>query len=386
MPTSPQRPVEAIARRQPLFQDNNYNNSGQRSATETEKRLSTMTMTEEEQNIHTVTVTKDRHRSGGSVRFNEKVEVIVHDPAMTTGISPPRRNASASSSLSAASAISSLSSSSAASASPSPTWLSPSDYECIQDCVFMTIDAIEMIKEDGGDDVSKYHSSFCSRGLEQYCTQNNGSMKESVLARRHNAIDAVLHEQDQQRRMTMKQSSLSSWEFVPALSSQDLLYNANSIREVYERYGSITSNTNEAIRMGIQDAVEAFSIHNDQQQQKHQQQRKQNQRQEKRQRQQQDQQQHRLRKRQRRQYHDDDDHHHHHHGRPTSNVIAPSPAASVSGSCNTERDDDDGSVHSMSSFIFQNDNSTIKKYARNKQKRQHRQKQDRYNMKGSANP
>ena len=348
-----------------------------------------MTMTEEEQNIHTVTVTKDRHRCGGSsVRFNEKVEVIVHDPAMTTGISPPRLNASASSSVSAASAISSLSSSSAASASPSPTWLSPSDYECIQDCVFMTVDAIEMIKEDGGDDVSKYHSSFCSRGLEQYCTQNNGSMKESVLARRHNAVDAVLHEQDQQRRMTMKQSSLSSWEFVPSLSSQDLLYNANSIREVYERYGSITSNTNEAIRMGIQDAVEAFSIHNDQQQQKHQQQRKQNQRQEKRQQQQQDQQQHRLRKRQRRQYHDHDHHHHHHHhhGRPTSNVIAPSPAASVSGSCNTERDDDDGSIHSMSSFIFQNDNSTIKKYARNKQKRQHHQKQDRYNMKGSANP
>jgi hypothetical protein len=89
-------------------------------------------------------------------------------------------------------------------------WLSPEDFSDIQMGILMTLNIMKMIGgAEAGDEYDNIRcpslslllsssSSFCSRGIEQYSF--DGSLKPSVMMRRHNAILVVLIEQDQDRQ------------------------------------------------------------------------------------------------------------------------------------------------------------------------------------------
>jgi hypothetical protein len=130
--------------------------------------------------------------------------------------------------------------------SSSSTWLIQDDFRCIQNGVFKTLDAMNMMSESEKDNVSDYNPFFCSRGLEDYSTQDKGLLKHSVTTRRKHAVHAVLQEQE--------------WQRVEGLTCY---YDDISIRQAYEN-ANTRINTNNAISMGKKDSEEALNIYAEQ--------------------------------------------------------------------------------------------------------------------------
>jgi hypothetical protein len=128
--------------------------------------------------------------------------------------------------------------------SSSSTWLTQDDFGCIQNGIFMTLDGMNMMAEK--DNVSYYNPFFCSRGLEDYSTQDKGFLKHSVTTRRKQAVHAVLQEQESQR-----------------MEGLTCYYDDVSIREAYENANTLI-NTNNAISMGKIDSEEALNVYAEQ--------------------------------------------------------------------------------------------------------------------------
>jgi hypothetical protein len=128
--------------------------------------------------------------------------------------------------------------------SSSSTWLTQYDFGCIQNGVFVTLDAMNMMAEK--DNVSYYNPCFCSRGLENYSTQHKGFLMHSVTTRRKQAVHAVLQEQESQR-----------------MEGLTCYYDDVSIREAYENAHKLI-NVNNAISMGKNDSEEALNVYAEQ--------------------------------------------------------------------------------------------------------------------------
>jgi hypothetical protein len=100
-------------------------------------------------------------------------------------------------------------------------WLSPNDFSNIQNNILMTLNIMKMIGGEHGDEFDNIRhpslslslsssSSLCSRGIEQYTF--DGSLKPSVLMRRHNAILVVLIEQDLERRQQEQERGTTTYD------------------------------------------------------------------------------------------------------------------------------------------------------------------------------
>jgi len=131
--------------------------------------------------------------------------------------------------------------------SSSITWLTQNDYSNIQNGIFMTLHAMNMMAVNEEDNVSFYNPSFCSRGLEDYSTQDKGCLKNYVTTRRKEAVHAVLQEQESQR-----------------MEGLMCYYDDVSIREAYENNPHTLINTNNSISMGRNDSEEALKIYAEQ--------------------------------------------------------------------------------------------------------------------------
>jgi len=151
----------------------------------------------------------------------------------------------------------SSSSSSSLSSALAATWLSPSDFSNIQNGVFMTLEMMKL-QEDRGDCSFGYESYtpyYCSRGLEDYHTKQKGCLKLSTIQRRHNAIDAVLNEQESQRQ----QRGLY-YNYNNNYNSYMMLEDAK-ISEVYKN--QTFYNAENAIDMGGKDSEDALAVYSE---------------------------------------------------------------------------------------------------------------------------
>ena len=174
-----------------------------------------------------------------SVRFNE--EVIVHqDQEETTNTE---------------------------SSSSSSTWMSPIDFSNIQNGVFITLDRMKL-QEDRGNDSFRYQynstlsSYHCSRGLEDYHTEQKGCLKLSTIQRRQNAIDAVLSEQESQRRQQQQQQQQHTfYNYNFNYNYMNFILDDVKISQVYQN--QTYYNVKDAIEMGGRDSEDALTVYSE---------------------------------------------------------------------------------------------------------------------------
>ena len=176
---------------------------------------------------------KKRRVMKASVRFNNAVIIEVHEDDKCT---------------------------STGSSSSSSTWLSPNDFSDIQNGVFMTLNMMKL-QEDRGDSFgydTPLSSYYCSRGLEDYHTEQKGCLKLSTIQRRQNAIDAVLNEQESQRQQQQMQMQMK---MRAGMACTYYMLDHAKIGEICK--SQTYYNAENAIDMGRKDSEEALTIYSE---------------------------------------------------------------------------------------------------------------------------
>lgn len=112
-------------------------------------------------------------------------------------------------------------------------WYSREEYMKIQKGVSMTLDLMKLLNANNANKNKVTSLSFCTRGLEDLSSEE----RRSKRIRRHNAVWAVLHEQDRQ---------------------DDDGGDGLKIRELYRNYSRVSENNAHSI--GLIDSVEASVV------------------------------------------------------------------------------------------------------------------------------
>jgi len=161
---------------------------------------------------------------------------------------------------------------------PHTTWLKEKDLTKIRDGVFSTLAAMKKKRDCGVRWTEANERKHCSRGLEDYSIDNQGSLKASTVHRRQNAIRAVLHEQEMQLQRHRQLQARASKKIQQKEKAKPLHHSVLDHVKLSRVYLEQTEpNIHEAISMGRIDSEQALAIYSEppqQQQQQQQQQRR----------------------------------------------------------------------------------------------------------------
>ena len=144
---------------------------------------------------------------------------------------------------------------------PSTTWIKEKDLIRIRDGIFSTLEAMKKQRDSGMYWNDALKGNHCARGLEDYSIDRKGSLKSSTIHRRQNAIRAVLHEQDMQRKHQERiETSIPKHRRKFLTRHQSTLYHANLSR-IYQEQTQL--NIQKAIDIGRVDSEQAFVIYSE---------------------------------------------------------------------------------------------------------------------------